>query len=205
MVAASRRCRLDARQGEARVSKPSGRQWLHAHKLEYVPLNTELAVLRVLAGLDRGTPLPEAPMLVAGAPHTIVRAPVLGSVTHRPSRRMRTADHLLWRATFALPIELLECPQTIFALVAQDRVATRLPAPELSSFEALCRHWEIGARGAGLISGLAWRRAAALGTAVAVAGSSVLPPAVALAAAGHGHRVPMVRRPAVHRAHHGLV
>jgi transglycosylase-like protein with SLT domain/peptidase M23-like protein len=184
------------------VSKASGREWLHAHKLEYVPLNSELAVLRVLAGLNRSTPLPGAPMLVAGAPHTIVRAPVLGSVTHRPSRRMRTADHLLWRATFALPIELLECPQTIFALVAQDRVAARLPTPELSSFEALCRHWELGARGASLISGLAWRRAAALGTAVAVAGSSVLPPAVALAGGHHLHTG--LGRPAVgargHRA-----
>jgi murein DD-endopeptidase MepM/ murein hydrolase activator NlpD len=170
------------------VSEPSSREWLNPHKLEYVPLNSELAVLRVLAGLNRGTPLPAAPMLVAGAPHTIVRAPVLGSVTHRPSRRMRTADHLLWRVTFALPIELLECPQTLFALVAHDHMPSRLPSPELSSIEALCRHWELGARGASLISALTWRRAAALGTTVAVAGSSVFPPTLALAE-GHGHRV----------------
>ncbi len=170
------------------MSKPSSRQWLHPHKLEYVPLNAEMAVLRVVAGLNRGMPLPAAPVLVAGAPHRIVRAPVLGSVTHRPSRRMRTADHLLWRVTFALPIEVLECPETLFALVARDHMPTRLPRPELSSIEELCRHWELGARGPSLISGLTWRRAAALGTTVAVAGSSVLPPAMALAD-GPAHRV----------------
>jgi murein DD-endopeptidase MepM/ murein hydrolase activator NlpD len=173
------------------MSKSSSREWLNAHKLEYVPLNSELAVLRVLAGLTRGTPLPASPVLVAGAPHTIVRAPVLGSVTHRPSRRMRTADHLLWRATFALPIELLECPQTLFALVAGDRMPMRLPAPELSSIEALCRHWELGAHRASLLSQLTLRRVAALGTTFAVAGSSVFPPTLALAD-GHGHGVSKV-------------
>ena len=169
------------------MSKPGNREWVNPHRLEYVPLNSELAVLRVLAGLNRRMPLPPTPALIAGAPHQIVRAPVLGRVTRRPSRRMRTADQLLWRVTFALPIELLECPQTLFALVAPDHMATRLPTPELSSIEALCRHWELGPRGAGLISGLNWRRAAALGTTVAVASSSVLPAAVALAAGQRLH------------------
>ncbi len=98
------------------MSRPDNREWVKPHRLEYVPLNSELAVLRVLAGLNRRMPVPASLALIAGAPHQIVRAPVLGSVTRRPSRRMRTADQLLWRVTFALPLELLECPQTLFAL-----------------------------------------------------------------------------------------
>jgi hypothetical protein len=163
---------------------PGGRDWLHPHRLEYVPLDDELAVLRVSAGLARGLQPPAGAALVAGAPHTVVRATVLGSVTHRASRRPRPADQLLWRATFALPLELLECPQTLFALVAADHAPRRLPAPAMSSLEALCRHWELGPHGASLLSGLSWRRAAALGTAVAVAGTSALPPAVAFGSSG---------------------
>lgn len=182
--------------------------WLHPRRLEYVPLDDDLAVVRVLASLDRGLTPPADVSLVAGAPHAVVRAPILGSVTHRATRRPRPADHLLWRVTFALPLELVECPQAVFALAACDCIPTRLPAPTLSSFEALCRHWDLGPRGASLLNSVAWRRAAALGTAVAVAGGPVLTPVVALASAGHtpgthGHRHPAlyhVERPAP-RAH----
>ena len=176
----------------------SGRDWLRPRRLEYVPLDDELAIVRVSAGLDRGLRPPPGAALVAGTPHAVVRAPVLGSVTHRPPRRLRAGDQLLWRATFAVPLELLECPQTLFALVAADHVPSRLPAPTMSSLEQLCRHWELGPRGASLLSGLTGRRAAALGTAVAVAGSSVLPPAAALASTGHTTAARGLRHPATH-------
>jgi hypothetical protein len=183
------------------MSKAANPGWLRPKRLEYVPLDDELAVVRVVAGLARGVTPPAEPMLVAGAPHTIVRAPVLGSVSRRPSRRMRTADHLLWRVTFALPLELIECPQALFALVAQDHMPARLPEPTLSSLEALCRHWDLGVRGAGLITGLGWRRAAAVGTAVAVAGSSALPPAAAFASVAHTTGPAVPQQPVVHHLH----
>ncbi len=164
-----------------------GPGWMRPQRLEYVPLDDELAVVRVTAGLRRGLTPPADAALVAGTAHTILRAPVLGGVTHRASRR-RTADHLLWRATFALPLELVEAPQTLFALVAREHMPTRLPEPTLASLEALCRHWELGPRGAWLLSGLAWRRAAAVGSALAVTGGSVFPPAAAFASSGHATR-----------------
>ena len=172
--------------------------WLHPQRLEYVALDEELAVVRVVAGLGRGLAVPGQVALVAGAPHSIVRAPVLGSVTHRPSRRLRTSDHLLWRVTFALPLELLECPAALFALTARDCAPTRLPAPALSTLEALCRQWELGPRGATLLSAVAWRRAAALGTAVAVAGAPTLPSAAAFAASGHPGQALRLAHEALH-------
>jgi murein DD-endopeptidase MepM/ murein hydrolase activator NlpD len=185
------------------MSSLGNTNWLRPDRLEYVPLDEELAVVRLLAGLDRGHRPPPTAALVAGASHTVVRAPVLGSVTHRPSRRMRTADHLLWRVTFALPLELLESPQAVFALTARDHLPTRLPGPHLSSLEALCQQWELGARGASLLSALALKRAAALGTAVAVAGSAVLPPAVALAVK-QAHRTALIQHAGGPMAHQAL-
>jgi hypothetical protein len=180
------------------------RGWLSPQRLEYVSLDDELAVVRVLGRLDRGLRPPPETALVAGTAHIVQRAPVLGSVTHRATRRPRPADHLLWRVTFALPLELLECPQTLFALTARDCLPTRLPTPTESTLEELCRHWELGPRGAALLSAVAWRRAAALGTAVAVAGSSALPPAGAFASAGHPSRDIRPKHAVVQQVPHSL-
>src|SRR5436305_330002 len=93
------------------------REWVKPHRLEYVPLDERLAVVRLAAGLSSKAH-PPRPALIVGGPQTVSRAPALGSVTRRPPRRRRTADQLLWRVTFALPLELIECPEAMFGLVA---------------------------------------------------------------------------------------
>jgi hypothetical protein len=40
-----------------------------------------------------------------------------------------SANELLWQASFALPLEVVEYPNALFTLTADDRVAIALPVP----------------------------------------------------------------------------
>jgi hypothetical protein len=157
-----------------------GPDWISPQCLDYLPLNDRLAVVRLAAELGCGLP-PRKPALLVGSAQAVLRTPALGSVTHRVPRR-RVGDELLWRVTFAVPLELVEYPQAIFGLVAAGYVPARLPDPRLATLAALSQPWPLGDRGNWAINAALLRRATALGTAMAVAGSTIAPPAVALAA-----------------------
>ena len=176
---------------------------LRAHRLEYLPLDEELAVVRLVAGLSRALPRPSQPSLVLGAPQSVLRVPALGSVIQRPSRLRRTSDQIPWRVTFAAPLELVECRDSLFGLVADGYLPARLPDPRLADLAALSEPWEVGSLMEAFLKAVAWRRATALGTAVAVAGSTIAPPALALASSSH-HRVKL-QQPAPHHRHHPLL
>ena len=173
-------------------------QWLKPQRLEYLPLDEELAVVRLVAELRSGFSPPVGATLVVDGPDWIRKSCQLGSLSHRIPRRFRAADELLWRVTFALPLELVEFPEATFSLMAQGHAAARLPDPTLATLAALSEPWPLGPRGALLLSSGAWRRAAALGTVIAVAGSSSVSPALAIV--GHsapGQSGPVRRPPAV--------
>jgi Transglycosylase SLT domain len=156
--------------------------WLKPHRLDYLPLDDELAVVRLVAELRCGGPPADA-TLVVGGPEAVLRRDPLGSLTHSVSRRFRTADELLWRVTFALPFELVEYPEAIIGLTAAGCSPIRLPAPALATLSALSEPWPVGPRGAVLLGSAAWRRAAALGAVIAVAGTTSVSPALAASGA----------------------
>ena len=159
-------------------------EWLKPHRLEYLPLDGELAVVRLVAALRSATSPLAGATLVVGGPDEVLRAGALGSLTHRIPRRFRTADELLWRVTFALPLELVRCPEAVFGLVAKGCAPTRLPDVTLATLAALSEPWPVGSRGASLFNTAALRRAAALGTVIAVTSSSTASPALAVATSG---------------------
>jgi Transglycosylase SLT domain len=159
-------------------------EWLKPHRLEYLPLDGELAVVRLVAALPSATSPGVGATLVVGGPDGVLRSDALGSLTHRIPRRFRAADELLWRVTFALPLELVQSPDAVFGLVATGCAPTRLPDVTLATLAALSEPWPVGSRGASLFNAAALRRAAALGTVIAVTSSSTAAPALAVATSG---------------------
>lgn len=167
------------------TSAPSAaREWVKPQRVDYLPLDDELAVVRLLAALPRCLSRSADATLVVGDRDAIVRAGTLGSLTHRVPRRFRASEELLWRVTFALPLELVRCPDAVFGLVVKGYAPARLPEPTLATLAALSEPWPVGPRNAFLLNTAALRRAAALGTVIAVTGSSTVAPAIAAAANG---------------------
>jgi hypothetical protein len=167
--------------------------WVKPQRLDYLQLNDSLAVVRLSAELTSEM-WPRYPGLLVGAPHGSHRTLALGSLTHDMLRR-RTADELLWRVTFAVPLDLVQCPRSLFALVASGYSAARLPDPWLATLAALSEPWPAGESYNRFISAALARRAAALGTALAVAGGGSVGPLAAAAAAqgaAHGARTVVV-------------
>ena len=102
--------------------------WLALEQFDYAPLSQNRAVVRLVAALHGhlGAPSGTTLVLARGAlqsPH-----PVLANALSR--RHVDDpASGLLWQASFAVPLDLVEYPRTLFALVARDRLALALPAP----------------------------------------------------------------------------
>ena len=109
-----------------------------AESFHYSRVSSEWGVLRLLASLgDAGT------RFVPSGAHLMVE-PGPGSldVFYAPARKSslerrlltHTRTHssqLLWRAVFALPLEVIELPDAIFQVVALDGFVLPLPTPGL--------------------------------------------------------------------------
>jgi hypothetical protein len=164
-----------------------------AESFHYSRVSAEWGVLRLLASLgDAG-----ARFAPSGA-HLMVE-PGLGSVDvyYAPARmsslerRLLThtrahGNELLWRAVFALPLEVIEFPEALFQIVAVGGFSLELPSPGLQlTLDQLAARTQLALRAprerpAPTVR--ARQRAVALATAVAVTAGST--PAVALAASG---------------------
>ena len=99
--------------------------------------------------------------------------------------RAHRANGLLWRASFAVPLDVVEYPEALFTLTADDRVAVALPAPEAVRLNVS------DATGTRLLGGARIRRhvvAIAAGLAIATASASVVGVAAAGAAGDHPAR-----------------
>ncbi len=168
--------------------------WLKPHRLDYMPLDEQRAVVRLVAQL-RGCLAPPAAALLVEGPEALFRTHSLGSLTHSVPRRFRPADELLWRATFAVPLELVECPDAMFSILGRGYAPACLPDPALATLAALSQPWPVGPRGAMLLNSDAWRRAAAMGTVIAVAGTSSVSPALAGASRGASGQTARIHPP----------
>ncbi|MGA9859987.1 MAG: hypothetical protein WBQ18_19130, partial [Solirubrobacteraceae bacterium] len=153
----------------------------------YAPAGVDRAVLRLLAVLADETAIPRgARLAVDGTGDAEHLYPVRSSMLERRlvSERRRAADTLLWRASFELPLDLVQSPAALFALIAADGLELDLPAPGLRPItrHALALSGYDPQQGPSRLAFGSARQLAALATAVAVTATSS--PAAALADAG---------------------
>jgi cell wall-associated NlpC family hydrolase len=156
-------------------------------RFDYSRVGTRWAVVRLVTRMRTDVGLPADPRLVvdhgaADGPHVF------------PVRACRTEQRLpggaggtlLWRGTFAMPVELVEHSGAAFALRNADALALALPVPRLRQIQrrSLELRPPLGPRAGLCAPGQMRRRAAALATAAALTTTST--PAVALASAGSG-------------------
>ncbi len=167
-----------------------------AESFHYSRVSAEWGVLRLLASLgDAGTHF--AP---AGAHLMVEPGPGSLDVYYAPARmsslerRLLThtrmhSSQLLWRAVFALPIEVIEFPDALFGVVAVDGFSLALPTPGLQlTLDQLAARAQLALRAPQVrptTTARARQKAVALATAVAVTAGSATP-AVALATGGAG-------------------
>ena len=157
-------------------------------QFDYSRAGDEWAVVRLLAALGQS---------VGGPPgsHLVIESGLYaGELVYAPARddmlerRLLSgssrASQLLWNVTFDMPLDVVEAPQAVFKLLASREAALALPVPwlrdvtpralTLTSIERR-RRYSVPRLTLGKP-----RRLAALGTALAITGTSV--PALALAA-----------------------
>ena len=159
---------------------------------DYTRINSEWAGLRLLAGLGTSPAAPRAAYLVVepdpGGDLFYAHAGS-GELERRLLTGKARGSELLWHATFALPLDVVEAPQALFKLITGDGVALALPAPWLRTLAphqlSLSGYRSRQITPARTAFGSA-RRLAALATAVVVTASST--PAVALAVGDRGSR-----------------
>jgi hypothetical protein len=149
-------------------------------RFEYVRHGDQLAVVRLVADLGAERWAPDAAALTVGFGRYATLSPVRDCSVERPPRRgfSRSRSGLLWSASFAVALEVVEHPSAIFELTAPGCAAIALPSPGLELLSAA------GARdlrhGRMPIGNLRVRLVAAA-TTLAVSAAST--PALALAAA----------------------
>ncbi|HEY2771043.1 MAG TPA: lytic transglycosylase domain-containing protein [Solirubrobacteraceae bacterium] len=151
---------------------------------QYTPLGEELALVRLLARLDEQLVGPAHAQLIIrrGAETTShpARACRLGDLGGAPRRR-KPHRELLWRASFALSLEIVEYPQALFELAGAGGRTLTLPQPALLT-DALPDAAEL--RSGLLPAGQVLKRFAAVLTVCTVTTAST--PAIASAASGGG-------------------
>jgi cell wall-associated NlpC family hydrolase len=157
----------------------------------YSRISREWGVLRLLASLGTHRPAPTgAHLIVEPEPDglDLSHAPArLSSLERRLLTHRRThGSQRLWRAVFALPLDVIEVPDALFTVRAMDGFALEVPTPGLQlTVDQLAARVQLSQRVPQVrrsASARARQKAVALATAVAV--TAGLTPAAALAAAG---------------------
>jgi hypothetical protein len=166
-----------------------------AESFHYSRVSSEWGVLRLLASLGSADTrfVPSgAHLMVEPGPGSldVFYAPArMSSLERRLLTHTRThSSQLLWRAVFALPLEVIELPDAIFQVVALEGFTLPLAAPGLQlTVDQLAAHARLAVRTPQprpTTTVRARQRAVAFATAVAVTAGST--PAVALAAGSTG-------------------
>jgi hypothetical protein len=164
---------------------------LGLERFEYSRVGAEWAVLRLLTRLgdELGPPVEAQLMIGRGAESEGLLYPARACALERRllGRAGRVdsggASELLWRASFAVPLEVAECQHAVFELTAPGGLALALPSPAARMITprqlalARARHRDQHPR---IAVGQVRQRVAALATAIVVTTTST--PAVALAA-----------------------
>ena len=160
----------------------SKRPWMTLERFDCSPLAGRWAVVRMLAALEAELRPP------AGARLFVRRGPAVSShgafVSAADRRDTGATSELLWIASFAVPLEIVEYPGALFELCVPGRPVLSLPAPGTLVLQARRgdplpdRRW---------LPSHARRRVGALATVVAVSTASI--PASGLAADRTAHGI----------------
>jgi cell wall-associated NlpC family hydrolase len=166
-------------------------------RLAYTPVGDQLALVRLLARLDASlTPPADAKLVITrGAEATShpARACRLGD-REASGRRRRADSGLVWRASFAVALEIVEFPLAVFELTGPGGTTLALPRPELLA-DAMP---DVAELRSGLIPpGHVLRRLMAIVTAATVTSAST--PAISWAADGGGTAAGNAGANAIHR------
>jgi membrane-bound lytic murein transglycosylase B len=166
--------------------------WLTLERFDYARVGERWAVLRLLAaiGQDLGAPV-EAKLVIERELGTDAYPARACALERRilPGGRHGPSSGLLWRATFALPLEIMDHRETTFELAAHGLAAITLPQPVPRVLDRqtliLGQSPYRAASHRKLQLGHVKLRVAAFATAVAVTTAST--PAIGLAATGTPH------------------
>ena len=96
--------------------------WLAVERFECVRFDERSAVLQLLGRLAGGIPAPIDARLAVQ-----IEASKSSYLAITSGNRER-ANVLLWQASFAVPLEVVEYPHALFTLTADDRVAAVQPS-----------------------------------------------------------------------------
>ena len=167
---------------------------LTLERLDYRRVGDQTAVVRLLARLsaDLGAPRQAELIVTTGSDRGRYSARLCSTerrlLDHDADNDHALDSELLWRATFGLPLELVESPDALFALFALTSaggMAVTLPAPELRGSHprrlALAEP-RLRIQPTRLVAGQARQRMALLATTVVV--TTTASPAVAFADGG---------------------
>ena len=171
-------------------------RWLALERFDYSRVGGQWAVLRLLAGLADQLGAPAQAMLVVTQGQRCEAFPARACALERRLGARQAgiaASELLWRASFAVPLEVVEFEETLFELTAAGRIEFVLPSPKLRTVTPQALRFtdpgaRTGARSRGPAAGQMRHRIVALATAVAVTATSS--PAVSLAATGLASNAP---------------
>jgi hypothetical protein len=142
-------------------------------RLDVAPLAGRWAVVRMLAATAQAPEVPLTPRLVITRPEATTKH---GAFVNAADRR---GSQLLWLASFAVPLDVVEHPQAVFALTAAGYPALALPTPGTLVLPLSARtELRLARRFPHLHLG---RRATAMATALALSATSL--PVTGLAAA----------------------
>lgn len=102
--------------------------WLAVEQFIYKPLEDHSAELKLVGRLDGNLGAPAGAMLIVQDGRSSSAHPPLAVTGCEPAGERLSAG-LLWRASFAVPLEVVEYPRAAFMLIADHRVALALPVP----------------------------------------------------------------------------
>ena len=147
--------------------------WFALERLDVAPLAGRWGVVGLLAAVAEATEIPRTPRLVVTRPQARTGH---GAFVNAADRR---GSQLLWLASFAIPLEVVNDPQAVFELTAPGYPALALPTPGTFVLPPGARtELRLARRFPQLHLG---RRATAMATALALTATSL--PVTGLAAA----------------------
>lgn len=104
--------------------------WLAPEAFDYAPVDERVAVVRLLARLETDLCPPGASLLVHRGPVSTSHPAFASTAEHRREGRRSAADELLWCASFAVPLEVIEFPHALFEVSAPGRLTLSLSLPD---------------------------------------------------------------------------
>jgi hypothetical protein len=110
--------------------------WLAVERFDYSRVGRQWAVLRLLAGLADQLGAPAPAMLVITQGQRRETFPAWACALERRLGERQAglaASGLLWRASFAVPLEVVEFEDTLFELTAPAGSNSACPAPSCGS------------------------------------------------------------------------